>query len=166
MQAAANTAKVIGSLMLWVIGVAIAGLLIALFLGGVVVISKLLEPYLFRGFLLTLVLGVALVLFALIRQTRPLALLGYMFAEKIMSLILFLHAILITWSFWGAFAVFLGLFLAGVGIVPVAIACMVWNREWAGFWDLIILIICIVGFRGMLLWIAHRLDVDAQSRFL
>jgi hypothetical protein len=166
MQAVVSTAKLIGSVMLGVIGIAILGLLAAIFLVGVVAISKLLEPFLFKAFTLTLVLGIVLVLFALIPKTRQLALFGYLLAEKITSLILVLHAILITWSFWGVFAVCLGLLFAGIGIVPVALACMIWNREWAGFGDLIILIISAIAFRGAALWVARKMDIDAERRFL
>jgi len=165
MQAFANFVKAIGSLMVGIIGVAIFCLVVGLFLGGTVAISRVLEPYLFKAFTITLISGAILIPIALIRATRPLALIGYGIAEKLTSLILFLHAILITWSFWGAFAVCLGLFLAGVGIVPVAVVCMVFNREWFGLLDLIILIAAAIGFRCTFFWIAHRLDVDAERRF-
>jgi hypothetical protein len=165
MQAFANVAKAIGSLMLGIIGVAIFCLVVGLFLGGTLAISQWLDPYLFKAFTFTLIFGAILIPIALIRATRPLALIGYMIAEKLTSLCLFLHAILLTWSFWGAFAVCLGLFLAGVGIVPVAVVCMVFNREWFGLLDLIILIAFAIGFRCIVLWTAHRLDVEAESRF-
>jgi hypothetical protein len=55
--------------------------------------------------------------------------------------------LLLTYVIWGGFAVFIGLFLAGVGVVPVAMLATLLKGLWGPFGILIGLTILTFGTR-------------------
>lgn len=52
-----------------------------------------------------------------------------------------------TLAIWGWFTVIVGLFLGGVGVVPIGMFAAIFNGEWAIFWTLIINLVLTLGAR-------------------
>jgi len=48
---------------------------------------------------------------------------------------------------WGLFGLFVGLFIMGIGVVPIAMIASLFKGEWSILWDLFFLIAFALGFR-------------------
>ena len=56
--------------------------------------------------------------------------LAFVYGSFVYGIILWLSSLLIAYVLWGVVAVFVGLFLFGVGVVPVAMLAALFNGEW------------------------------------
>ena len=77
---------------------------------------------------------------------------------KRFSSTLWFWAPLVTYVIWGAMAVFIGLFMAGVGVVPIAIVATAVKGEWAMTGQIILLLILTFGSRMLGYHFAQRAD--------
>ena len=59
---------------------------------------------------------------------------------------------------WGTRAVFIGLFIAGIGVVPIAILATALNGEWAITGQIILLLVLTFGSRMLGFYFAERVD--------
>lgn len=64
---------------------------------------------------------------SLFRRTRGISALGYLVASYLFGVNLFIFGIIVTLSEWGVVALVIGLFLAGVGVVPVALLASIFH---------------------------------------
>ncbi|HAP00260.1 MAG TPA: hypothetical protein DCQ83_09480 [Fibrobacteres bacterium] len=78
---------------------------------------------------------------AVIPRTRLFAGLGIIAASYVFGFTLWMWSLLLTYNLWGLFAVILGLFFLGVGIVPIALLAALFNGEWTTLTQLILLAI-------------------------
>ena len=58
----------------------------------------------------------------------------------------------------GASAVFVGLFLAGVGVVPVAMLAALFEGSWDLFWDLVVGLVLTFGSRAYGTYLLNKSD--------
>jgi len=72
---------------------------------------------------------------------------GIFISSFIFGAVLWLGAFVLTYSIWGLLAVIVGLFLFGIGVVPIALIATAIHGFWSPFWDLIITILCTLGAR-------------------
>ena len=69
-----------------------------------------------------------------------------------------MEGFLITLSTWGTFAVVLGLLIAGIGVVPIAMLAALTHGEWMILLELVILTVLTFGCRVFSQWIMSTLE--------
>lgn len=103
-----------------------------------------LEPFMWGVLVVNAVVGAPLALFA---RTRALAATIFILASWIYGLTLWFWALVLTYTLWGVVAVFIGLFLLGVGVVPVAMLATLIEGQVATTAELLLLTVVTFGAR-------------------
>ena len=130
-----------------VIGLAMFSLPVLLIAGGVRVGDKIL-PWLMG--LSVIAIGVCIVilpLFTLFSVTRAWAGLGFAMASYIFGITGWFIGLLLTWMLWGGLAVLIGLFVFGVGVVPIAMLATLLKGMWPELGLLFFVVILTFGSR-------------------
>ena len=119
-----------------------------LFLRGGVWLGAKVLPWLVWVATLTLAV-VLLVLLPLATswRTRPFAGKGMIYASSILGMTLWIWGLLLTYNLWGGGAVLIGLFLFGVGVVPMAMLATLFQAMWPTLGQLILLAVLTGGTR-------------------
>ena len=125
-------------------GLAIAGI----FIYGAALASTKLLPWFF---VLTWV-AFAIVVFVLLPLAIPKATRGFssvalFVAPYVFGATLWMDGLLLTLAIWGVCAVFIGSFLAGIGVVPIAMLATLLKGMWGPVIELILLTIMTFGCR-------------------
>lgn len=154
-----GTLKSIGSFLMG--GVVFVGLiLVVLFFvkGGVWLgvkilpwLSLIIWPVLAIDILIILPLGI-------FKKTKEVSAIGLVVSSWVYGLTLWFWALLLTYSIWGAVAVFIGLFILGVGVVPIAMLATVIEGQWSILGQLMFLLFLIFGSRALGYYFAHRAE--------
>ena len=139
-------------------------LLAAFFIRGGLWLSEILYPW------LTLISGIAffvciliLLPLALFRKTRGFSGLGLYIASYIFGASLWVWAFLLTYTLWGVTALFIGLFLAGVGIVPIAMLATLFKGEWSILGQLVLLVIFTFSSRMLGLYLSEKAEESSYE---
>ncbi len=120
--------------------------------------SKLLPLFhVFTAFALVLILFIVLPL-AIPRRTRATASVALFLASYVFGATLWMEGLLFTLLTWGPFAVFLGLFMFGVGVVPIAMLATLLKGMWHPLIDLVLLTTMTFGSRIIALRTAASLE--------
>jgi hypothetical protein len=82
---------------------------------------------------------------AFVRRTKPYARLGLMIAAGIFGTILWLGSIEVLYVAWGTSAVFVGLCLLGIGVVPLALLAALFTFDGSGLLVLLVLLASTAG---------------------
>lgn len=130
-----------------VIFLAVLALPVLFIVGGVVVAEKAL-PWLML--LSILALGFCLIILlplTVFKATRGWAGVGFYFSSFIFGLTGWFMGLLLTWMLWGGFAVVIGLFLCGAGVVPMAMLATLFNGMWMELGVLFLAIVLTFGCR-------------------
>lgn len=140
------------------LGVVVAiGLLIALFIHGGAWLGEKIYPWLaFISGLALIIVIVALLPLAIFRRTRDLSSMGLLFASYVFGITLWVWGLLVTYNLWGAIAVFIGLFLMGIGVVPIAMLAALFKGMWPTLGELVFLTMLTFGTRLAAVWLASR----------
>ena len=67
----------------------------------------------------------------------------------------------VTYEAWGIGGVIIGLVIAGIGIVPVAMLAVLLHGEWQALIVFVILIVLTFGLRALGFWLAKKVDERA-----
>jgi hypothetical protein len=149
--------KTAGSVLL---GIAISAglLLLAVFIiKGGLWLSQIIYPWLETIFAIAFFGSILLFLpLAFIRKTRGFSAVGLLVASYVFGATLWVWAFLLTYSIWGFTALLIGLFMAGVGVVPIAMLATLFNGEWSMLGQLILLLVFTFGSRGLSLYLAEK----------
>ena len=133
------------------IGILLLGILIAipvlLLVGAAEVSAAALGwmPWIFA-----IVAGAGLLAFglpALVAGRRGRSGIGFLLTATVLGALLWIWSLAFTYEAWGIIPVIIGLLLAGIGIVPVALAAALFEGAWTTLALLLALIACIYGFR-------------------
>lgn len=137
-------------------------IVIGLLIGGVAWVSSRLLPWLSIAsvFAFALLILVLLPLSA-IRATRSFAAVTILYISYLFGATVWIEGLLTTLSLWGGWAVIVGLFFAGVGVVPVGMLAALFHKQWWQFLELVGLIILTFGCRIYALWISQIVDEAA-----
>ena len=151
--------KNIGSIAL---GIAIfAGLFVlaVFFIKGGVWLSERLLPILsvVSGFAFLACLFV-LVPLAVFHPTRGFAGVGLFIASYIFGASAWMTGLLLTYTLWGLGAVFVGLFLFGVGVVPLALLATLFKGLWSPFFALLLMVVATYGSRFMAIYVIQKYE--------
>jgi hypothetical protein len=134
-------------------------LLLLILLKGGLWLSVVLYPWLAGISAITLIITVLILLPLLIfKKTREFSVTGLMIASCIFGTTTWVWSLLLAYFFWGFMGLFIGLSLAGVGVVPIAMLAVIFNGEWSTLWELIFLVILTFGVRFLSVYMATKLD--------
>src|SRR5262245_8207380 len=114
-----DTLKSIGSFILGICMLAALMLLAAMIIKGGVWLSARVYPWLSLIAIITFFINLLILPLALFRATRSFAGKSTYFASYVFGLTLWVWGLLLSYTLWGVWAVIVGLFLLGVGVVPV-----------------------------------------------
>jgi len=95
---------------------------------------------------------------AIARKTRLFSIKAMINFSYVFGATLWMEGLLLTLSLWGVGAVVVGMFLAGVGVVPIAMLATAFNGLWAHLIELVILAIMTFGSRFGALSLAESLE--------
>jgi len=123
-------------------------LLVALFVHGGAWVGAKAYPWLSVISRIALLGTVCILLpLAVFRGTRRFSGNGLILASYVFGLTLWVWGLLLTYVLWGPFAVFVGLFLVGVGVVPIAMVATSLKGMWSTFGELAFLVVLTFGTR-------------------
>jgi len=135
----------------------IIALLIGLFIHGGAWLSAKVYPILTVIFGITF--GIALFVLtpiSILKKARGFAGNGIVISSFIFGLTLWVWSFLLTYTLWGGLGIFIGLFLFGVGVVPIAMLATAFKGMWAIFGQLIFLTILTFGSRFFGVFLIER----------
>lgn len=105
-----------------------------------------LAPIAFIAFLVDLVVLLPLAAF---RRLRGFLGFAIYLSSYLFGIVTWLIGLLLAYHLWGLGAVIIGLILAGVGVVPIAMLATLFKGMWAELITLILLVIVTFGTRGV-----------------
>jgi hypothetical protein len=82
-----------------------------------------------------------------IKRARGWGGLGFFYSSFGWGLYLWLTAFLYTYANFGLFWLLLGLLLAGIGVIPIAIIGSFIHRDWSGVLQIVVMLVFSLGFR-------------------
>ena len=95
---------------------------------------------------------------ATIRKTQTISSVGMYIASYIFGLHLWIFSLLSVYALWGGVGVAIGLFLMGIGIVPVAGLAFIFNGLWPQFGQLLLSALIIYGTRLIAVYLEHKIE--------
>ena len=81
------------------------------------------------------------------RKTRGFAGATLLYSSFLFGLTAWLAGLFLTYGFWGIIGVIVGLFILGIGVVPIGLLACIFNSAWGPFWTLAILVAITFGAR-------------------
>jgi hypothetical protein len=122
------------------LGLAVVGVIIAMFaIKGGIWLGKTVYPF---SILLTqLAFAASIFIFlplSFVRRTYGFSSGGLFIASIVIGVGIWIWALLLTYHIWGAVGVFIGLFMMGVGVVPVALVATMVKGMWGIFGQLLL----------------------------
>jgi hypothetical protein len=129
------------------------------FIKGGVWLSEKVLPWLFTVMWLVLALDILIILpLGIFKKTKGVSAIGLVFSSYVYGLTLWFWALLLTYMIWGGVAVFIGLFIAGVGVIPIAMLATAIKGEWAITGQIVLLLVFTFGSRMLGLYFGQRAD--------
>lgn len=126
----------------------VSSVMIGVFFFGIAWASKKLLPWFSILSLITLALAVLVVLpLAIPRATRRSSSAALLVISYVFGATVWMKGFLLCLTIWGAWAVFIGVVLLGVGVVPIAILATIFEKEWAHLIELIVFTVLTFGAR-------------------
>lgn len=152
-------------------------LYIALFIGTILLAVVLINwgawlgekvlPWLFPISSIALILTVVIfVPLAIFKKTRGMAAVAVFIASYVFGITLWFWGFLLTYYLWGPGALIIGIFLFGVGVIPIAMLATLFHKLWVVFGQLVLLTIITFGFRFLGVYLAEKHDsmkIDAPD---
>lgn len=144
-----DTLKSIGGALIGIgifIGIIIAVILFFKFGAGV---GAAILPFLSWLTGLLLAVNVIALLVALSRRARGVVGVILFISSYVYGLQTWIAGLLVTLALWGWLAVVIGLFMGGIGVVPIGMLAAVFNGEWGLFFMLLLNVILTYGARAI-----------------
>jgi hypothetical protein len=147
----------------------IAALLAILFLAGFLLegaayVSVIVLPYLSKiAVIATAICVIILLPLALFRATRIASFWGFFIASYIFGLDVWLYGFVMTYALWGGLAVFIGLCMFGVGVVPLGIIAAALHGMWEPVAELVFGAVITYAARFFALYLAKKIDEAAYA---
>lgn len=95
---------------------------------------------------------------AIPRATRGFSSVALFIASYVFGATLWMEGLLLTLFIWGLGAVFIGLFIAGIGVVPIAMLATLLKGMWGQLVELVLLTIMTFGSRIGAMSLAESLE--------
>jgi len=123
--------KALGPVLLGLAILAGFGVLAGLIFAGVAWVSLYAFFYINWVSQIALLLSIFIFLpLALFRSTRMVAAFGLMAASYAFGTCVWIFGLIVTWDYWGILAVIFGMFIAGIGVVPLGIIASAFKSDW------------------------------------
>lgn len=156
--------KEAGWLVLGLVMMVVIMAIFAIFLNGTIYIGEKILPFLQD------VLGWASALFFLIllplsfiRKTHKSAGTATFYFSYLSGFTLWFYAALATYYLWGFFGLIVGLFLAGIGVLPIAIIASLFGGEWTILWNLFYLAALTYGSRILSIYTLSKIEEPHEA---
>ena len=104
------------------------------------------------------------------KKTRRRARTALLLSSFLFGLTLWVYSALVAYTLWGLLGLFIGLFILGIGVVPVGIIAALISGEWIMAGSIIYLLILALGSRLFGLWTIGKSEekkegfIDAEYR--
>jgi len=98
-----------------------------------------------------------------LKKRKGFSAIGFIISSYVYGLTLWFWGLLLTYVIWGGIAVFIGLFIAGVGVVPMAMIATAIDGQWAITGQLILLTVFTFGSRIFGLYLGDKADEIAYE---
>ena len=85
-----------------------------------------------------LLINIVLLLFAVIPKARSVVGLIIYVSSYVYGLSAWIYGLAVTLALWGWIAVIIGLFLGGIGVVPIGMLAAMFNGQWGALWTLLL----------------------------
>lgn len=162
-----TTSKILGSIKSigrFIIGISVIfGLLVlltVLFKGGITLAEKILPLLLKVSNIITFFIVFILLPIACFKKTRKYSAIILYFLSNFYGFSLWIYSALVVYVFWGLIALFIGLFLMGIGVLPIAIIVAIFNGQWLILLSLIYLMALTYGSRVIGIKILERVEEE------
>jgi len=133
--------------------------LLVFFIKGGVWLGAMVLPWLSIMMWLVFILNIIIFLpLGIFKKTRSVSAFGFVISSYVYGLTLWFWALLLTYLIWGTRAVFIGLFIAGIGVIPIAILATAFKGEWIITGEIILLLVLTYGSRMLGFYFAERVD--------
>ena len=140
------------------------GLIALLFIQGGVWLSEKALPYFLGLARITFAVVVAILLpMTAFHRTQRFAASGLINAAALFGITLWVWGLVLTYNLWGGGAVLVGIFLLGVGVVPLAMLATLMAQMWQPFGQLILLALLTYGTRRLGKKLTHQLQQEEQK---
>lgn len=140
------------------------GLLGAMLLKGSVWLSETALPFFKEaasiGFYVILLILLPL---SLIKKLRGITGSLIFLASYLFGITVWLWSVLVTYTLWGWFGLSVGLFIMGIGVLPIAILAAMFKGMWSLAFSLVIMIAITYGARVLGFYIAEKAGDNAEN---
>lgn len=134
-------------------------LLALLFIKGGLWLSAILYPWLVLISLITFAISIFILLpLGIFKKTRPVSGTGLLITSYVFGTTVWVWSFLLVYALWGFLGLFIGLFIGGVGVIPVAMLATLFNGEWSALGQLILLIVVTFGTGFLAAYIAQKAE--------
>lgn len=158
-----NTLKNAGSILLGICFLLFILTLPILFIKGALWLAPIALPWLNLIGAITFIVCIFIFLpLGAFRRTRMFAGLGLFFASYIFGLSLWFAGFLLTYMYWGGLALVIGLFIAGIGVVPIAMLASALHSDWPVFLGLLFSVFCTFGAR---MFSSHLVEKAEKEKY-
>ena len=157
----------IGSCLIFIVAIAVSIFFTIFLIHGGAKLADIILPYLSIIFAFTLLIAIIILLpLSIFRRTRNIAGWGLVISSFVFGFTLWVWGFLLTYVLWGAGALIIGLFIAGVGVIPIAMLATLFKGMWSIFAQLILLLILTFGARFLGVYLAERAEeLDRELDF-
>lgn len=146
-----------------IIGVGLILLTIFLLVYGVRIASTI-YPFLLRVSSISLVISLFVLLpLGIFKKSRIVSIYGLYIASFIFGASVWVFSFLVTYFYWGLFWVVIGLFIAGIGVIPLGLIASLLHGDWSSFFNIVLGVVMTYGTRALALHWATKLD-EEQSK--
>ena len=146
----------------FVIGIAVIlllGMVCLLFLKGGLWLSKTLYPVMYDLSIIAFAVSFLVLLpFSLFKKTRHISINGLIIASFVFGAFTWMCSFIVSYDLWGYTGLFIGIFIGGIGVVPIALLASLFNGQWFTLIHIALLLIITLGFRMLSLLIASKKD--------
>ncbi len=140
---------------------------ILIFIGGVAWIGLKVMPFLVTA--TTIFTFISLLVFIpllFFRETRIWSASALFFVSWIFGATLWLFSFFATYMLWGLLGILIGLFVFGIGVIPIAFVASLLNGEWMMFAEITYMIILTFGTRFLGIYIIEKEENRIQQEKL
>ncbi|MDP4299951.1 hypothetical protein [Leptothrix discophora] len=140
--------KGIGSIAVLLAIMAIIGIVVGfLFLGIHWISGNVLPTMIEIGWILVAITLLVALPMSFLRATRAIAGHAMMLFSYYFGVVAWLSGFLFSYELWGGWAVFIGLIIAGVGVVPIGMLAAAFHSQWSGVGLLFGMVVLTFGVR-------------------
>jgi hypothetical protein len=151
--------KAIGTFVLYLAVLVGIGLIATMLIHGGVRLGALVYPWLERISEYGLAVSVlGLLPLAAFKETRGHAGVGLFIASFVFGATLWVWSLLLTYELWGGVALFVGLIIAGVGVLPIAMLATAFKGMWSEFGFLVLMLVATFGSRLFGLYLVNKAE--------